>query len=208
MTGRRSHGVTRRSILDALRRSGSLSAHELASVAGVGSVAIRQHLAQLQREGLVRQCGLRRSAGRPRQLYTLTQEAERSFPHSYEHFALDLLLCVGQTGGTEVDHLFAARQQLLAQRYQARLHGLALEDRVVALVELLTEQGYMAEHVHLEEGAIELVQHNCPIAQVAQRYDQACRCERALYEQLLEVTVVSEGTIAEGSRCCRYRIVH
>ncbi|GIV98485.1 MAG: hypothetical protein KatS3mg057_3142 [Herpetosiphonaceae bacterium] len=39
----------------------------------------------------------------------------------------------------------SARQQLLASRYAPHRAGLSLDDRVVELARILTEQGYMAE---------------------------------------------------------------
>jgi predicted ArsR family transcriptional regulator len=206
MGGRRPHGETRRKILDALRRRESSSAPDLAQELGIGAVAVRQHLAQLQQEQLIMQGGVQHGAGRPRQLYRLTQEAMAQFPHAYERLALDLLSCVADQDRGLVERLFVARQELHARRYGPALSGLPLAEQVPLLADLLSEQGYMAECQCREDGSWEITQHNCPIDKVAGAYPQACRCERELYEQLLDVPVVSESTIVDGASCCRYHI--
>lgn len=206
MARRGPQGTTRRRILEILRQRGSVTSAELADELHVSAVAVRQHLALLQQEGMVVPDGERRRVGRPSQLYRLTAAADRCFPHTYERLALDLLICIGQQSREDVDQLFSARQQLLASRYAPHLAGLSLDDRVVELARILTEQGYMAETCFQDDGSLELIQRNCPIVQVASDYHQACACERALYEQLLEAQVISESTIAAGARCCKYRI--
>jgi predicted ArsR family transcriptional regulator len=206
MGGRKPHGETRRKILDALRRREILSAADLAGELGIGAVAVRQHLAQLQQEQLVMQAGVQHGAGRPRQLYRLTQEAMAQFPHAYARLALDLLHCVGDQDRALIERLFVARQELHARRYGPALSGLPLEERVPLLADMLSEQGYMAECCLREDGTWEITQHNCPIDKVAGAYPQACRCERELYQQLLAVPVESESTIVDGASCCRYHI--
>ncbi len=61
----REQGETRQQILLLLRRKGPMTAGELSDDLGIGSVGVRQHLALLERDGLVQISGVRRSVGRP-----------------------------------------------------------------------------------------------------------------------------------------------
>jgi predicted ArsR family transcriptional regulator len=50
---------------------------ELATAVGVTDNAVRLHLGSLQREGLVRQSGVRRSVGKPAHVYDVTLAVPR-----------------------------------------------------------------------------------------------------------------------------------
>ena len=91
LTAHREQGETRQQILLLLRRKGPMTAGELSDDLGIGSVGVRQHLALLERDGLVQTSGVRRSVGRPSHLYALTAAAEALFPKAYDHLLIDAL---------------------------------------------------------------------------------------------------------------------
>ena len=209
LTAHREQGETRQQILLLLRRKGPMTAGELSDELGIGSVGVRQHLALLERDGLVQTSGVRRSVGRPSHLYALTAAAEALFPKAYDHLLIDALEFVKAQGGEEaINRLFEARRKRLHVEYAPRLEGRSLPERVAELASILNEHGYMCEWRRLPDGAIELVEHNCPIDCVARDYPQACVHERALYEDLLRVPVERQQTIAADGRCCRFRIAN
>ncbi len=206
-TVHREQGETRQQILLLLRRKGPMTAAELSEDLGIGAVGVRQHLALLERDGLVHASGVRRAVGRPSHLYALTEAAEALFPKAYDHLLIDALEFVRQQGGEEsIEQLFEARRRRLYAEYAPRLEGRSLPERVAELAAILNEHGYMCEWRRLPDGAIELIEHNCPIDCVARSYPQACIHERTLYEDLLRVPVERQQTIAADGRCCRFRI--
>src|SRR5260370_26248295 len=87
----REQGETREQILALLRRRGHLTAAELSEALGIGPVGVRQHLALIDRGGLVDTAGVGRGVGRPSHLYALTSEAEALFPRRYDLLAMDAL---------------------------------------------------------------------------------------------------------------------
>lgn len=203
----REQGETREQILTLLRRQGQMTAAELSDALGIGAVGVRQHLALLDRDGLVRTAGVRRGVGRPSHLYTLTEHAEALFPKRYDRLAMDALAFVEARGGAAaIDQLFEARRRQLAQQYAPRLAGKSRPEQVQELAAILTEQGYMCECRPLPGGGFELIEHNCPVDCVARDYPQACEHELKLYESVLGVPLVREELISEGGSCCRYRI--
>jgi predicted ArsR family transcriptional regulator len=203
----REQGETREQILTLLRRQGQMTAAELSDALGIGAVGVRQHLALLDRDGLVRTAGVRRGVGRPSHLYALTEHAEALFPKRYDRLALDALAFVEAQGGAgAIDQLFAARREKLAQQLAPRLAGKSRPEQVRELAALLTEQGYMCEAQTLPDGSFELIEHNCPVDCVARDYPQACDHELRLYEDVLGAPLVREELISEGGSCCRYRI--
>ncbi|MDQ2995979.1 MAG: ArsR family transcriptional regulator, partial [Chloroflexota bacterium] len=101
MLDHREQGETREQILALLRRHGNMTAAELSDALGIGAVGVRQHLALLDRDGLVQTTGVRRGVGRPSHLYALTNAAEALFPKRYDRMAMDALAFVAACGGSE-----------------------------------------------------------------------------------------------------------
>jgi predicted ArsR family transcriptional regulator len=203
----REQGETRQQILTLLRRRGSMTAAELSEALGIGAVGVRQHLALLDRDGLVCTTGVRRGVGRPSHLYMLTEQAEALFPKRYDKLAMDALAFVEAQGGSEaIDQLFTVRRLQLAQQLAPRLAGKSRAEQVQTLATMLTELGYMCECQALPDGSFELIEHNCPVDCVARDYPQACEHELKLYEDILGVPLVRDELISEGGNCCRYRI--
>jgi predicted ArsR family transcriptional regulator len=203
----REQGQTRQEILGLLRRRGQMTAAELSEHLGIGAVGVRQHMALLERDGLVHTAAVRRGVGRPSHLYALTPAAEALFPRRYERLLLDSLEFILDQGGPEaIEQLFTRRRRALAEQYAPRLQGKRRIEQVAELAAILTEQGYMCEWEELPDGAFALVEYNCPIDCVARDFHQACSHEITLYQDLLGVPLVREETISEGGSCCRYRI--
>jgi predicted ArsR family transcriptional regulator len=207
MLEHREQGETRQQILELLRRNGQMTAAELSETLGIGAVGVRQHLALLDRDGLVRTAGVRRGVGRPSHLYALTSDAEALFPRRYDRLVMDALAFVESQGGPEaIDQLFTARRRQLGEQYRPRLAEKSRPEQVAELAAILTEQGYMCEYEQLPDGSFVLVEHNCPVDCVARDYHQACEHELKLYQEVLGVSLEREETISEGGQCCRYRI--
>src|SRR3979411_3135813 len=71
---------TRMEVLELLRRKGRCSAETIASDLGVTPNAVRQHLTNLERDGLVVSHPERSGRGRPSLLFSLTERADSVFP--------------------------------------------------------------------------------------------------------------------------------
>jgi DNA-binding transcriptional ArsR family regulator len=65
-------------------RAGERTVEELAGELGLTDNAVRAHLSTLERDGLVRQRGVRRGFRKPHLTYALTREAEHLFPKAYD----------------------------------------------------------------------------------------------------------------------------
>src|SRR5438046_10227589 len=94
----REQGETREQILALLRRHSTMTAAELSDALGIGAVGVRQHLALLDRDGLVHTTGVRGGVGRPSHLYALPDDAETLCPKRCEEMmvgAYELVWAVG-----------------------------------------------------------------------------------------------------------------
>ncbi|MFS1512128.1 metalloregulator ArsR/SmtB family transcription factor [Chengkuizengella sp. SCS-71B] len=196
---------TRKMILNMLKLKSSLSVSEMAKQLNITEMAVRRHLNTLDRDELVTSDLIRKSMGRPTHVYSLTKKADDLFPKNYHKFTLDILdELVSEFGNDAVEKLFEGRENKLFLKYDNRMHGKDLKKKVEELVGIQKETGYMAEYDVDDEGNYILMEYNCPIAQVADQYQQACDCELSLFKKLLETDVERTECIATGGNKCTY----
>jgi DeoR family suf operon transcriptional repressor len=201
--------ATRRELLVHLRKRGEARAEELAAELGVTVGAVRQHLQGLAAADLVEHREERPGPGRPRHVYRLAPAAEALFPRAYGELTVELLDYIGDEDPELVARAFERRRRARVERTQARLEGLSFDARVAEVARVLDEDGYLAEVEPLADGAggWRIVEHNCAILAVAQRYGHACSSEIAFLREVLpdaDVTRVSH--ILTGAHACAYEV--
>ncbi|MBI3329683.1 MAG: HTH domain-containing protein [Nitrospinae bacterium] len=201
---------TRQQILDLLKRAGTgLTADALAHKLGITAVAVRKHLAALERDSLVAAELERRPMGRPTFRYRPTAAADELFPNDYPTLATTLLELIRRMDGEhKVDELFRLRAKVLAEELTARVKGKTLQERLHQVAQILEEQGYMPEILKLEKGKDHylLTEHHCPIFQVAKAFKQACTCELDILFKLLQAKVERRDHRMIGHANCSYLI--
>jgi predicted ArsR family transcriptional regulator len=201
---------TREQILELLQRSGSgLTADALAHRLGISAVAVRKHLAALERDHFVMTELERRPMGRPTYLYRPTASAQELFPNDYANLATAVLEMIRRLDGEhKVDELFQHRAEALASELATRVQGATLQERLRQVAQVLEEQGYMPEIVKLQEGDTHylLTEHHCPIFQVAKAFQQACTCELDVLLKLLQAKVERCDHRMLGQPHCSYLI--
>ncbi len=199
-------GTTRRQILELLKRRGDMTAGQLAEEIGITSMGVRQHLSGLERDDLVQTRVVRQDRGRPAHYFGLTNEAEHLFPARYGQLAVELLEQIAEIDGPEkADSLFALRTERLEQAYKEEMAGQPLADRVRVLGEIRDREGYMAES-HPEGDEYVLVEHHCPIYEIARRFPRVCQLEQELFERTLDAGVRRDEHKILGDDRCRYLV--
>lgn len=206
--GAHAGGTTRRRILQLLRMKGRMLASDLARELELTEMAIRRHMHELEREGFVHIANVRQPMGRPLHAFELTPEADHYFPKNYYALTIDLLAELEADPETAVliDRMFEGRKRKLQERYTTRMEGRSLEERVTELAAIQNAGGYMAEVEPCGDDGYMLHEYNCPITEVAGKYQQACSCELALFRSLLDVQVERTECLAKGGARCSYRI--
>jgi len=197
-------------LLHALKSAGPQTAAAIGRRLGITSVAVRQHLARLEADGLVAFEDRAAGVGRPRRLWSLTGKGHARFPDSHSVLALDLIQNVGRVfGEAGLERLIAAREASSLQAYRSRLGGSGgLKQRVKRLAALRSEEGYMAEVAPAPGGGYLLSENHCPICVAAKACQGLCRSELALFRAALGpgVEVERQEHILAGARRCAYRI--
>jgi DeoR family suf operon transcriptional repressor len=197
----------RRAVLSVLKHSGEASAEEVAGVLGVTVSAVRQHLAPLEEHGLVAHRDERPGPGRPRRRYCLTPAAESLWPKRYGQLANQLLTFIDDADPDLVEQAFEHRRRARAQRAKKRLDRKGFDERVRELARILDDDGYLASCDKEPDGSWRVVEHNCAILDVAERYGAACGSELAfLREALPDADVERTAHMMAGAHVCAYRI--
>lgn len=198
---------TRREILTRLKKRGAMTVNELSEALAITPMGVRQHLATLERDGLLEATHTRRGKGRPSQVYRLSLAGDELFPRTYGQLAVSLLDEISQLDGVEkVDAIFYRRTEKMRERYALRLRDKQGLELVQELAKIRDEEGYVAVCEGQDDGSFLLIEHNCPLRDVAGKYRQACRCEISLFKDLLGAEVDRRNCIADGDHQCRYSI--
>ena len=196
---------TRLRLLDVLKQGGPRPVRELCLSLGVSAMAVRQHLSGLERDGLVQRRAARRTLGRPESLYGLTPAAETHFPKRFDMLARELLETAQATlGPAGFEKLLGARLERQAVTFGRRVRGRNVEARLRELAAIQDENGFMAS---CDVSRLEIVQHNCAICSVAERFPEMCRLELQLFERLLGAKVERVEHRLQGGVACRYQVV-
>jgi predicted ArsR family transcriptional regulator len=199
---------TREQILHLLKKYRSMSANEIAERLQVTDIAIRKHLINLEKDRLIEAELVRQSIGRPSNVYSLTKQGEQFFPRNYSDITLDFLNDISAMSGKEmIGQLFKHREERLKDKYEERVVGDTLEERVGYLADIQDEKGYMIELVK-SEGMEKylLTEYNCPIHDIAMNYNEACSSELSLFRRVLNADVEQLECKAKGGHKCVYAI--
>jgi DeoR family transcriptional regulator, suf operon transcriptional repressor len=200
------HKGARGAVLVELKKANRLTAKELATRLGISLNAVRHHLKELEAEALIEYERQHRGVGAPTFAYQLTPAGEALFPRRYEATLSDLLDHVVEREGREgAVAVLEARYATLTRRLQEQLTGVAPAERLAAVARLLTEEGYMAEAT-ASSGSGTLVEHNCAVQAVAERFPEICAAEAKFLAAVLGAEVHRQEHILSGCSACEYRV--
>ena len=199
--------VTKRALLNHLKKRGDLSADELASSLDMTVSGVRQQLSGLQRDGLVAFDEVRSGPGRPRYVYRLTSAADGLYPRAYAEITNELLEYVEDADPELLEAIFAKRRERRIERAQTRMANKAFPQQVQELAKILDEDGYLADYTELDDGTWLVTEHNCAIFGVAMRYGQACSSEIEFIRAVLSNAQIERVShMVAGEHHCSYRI--
>jgi DeoR family transcriptional regulator, suf operon transcriptional repressor len=193
-------------ILVELKRSHRLTARELGSRMGLSLNAVRHHLKELEATALIQYERQHRGVGAPAFVYGLTAAGQALFPRRYESTLTELLdHVVEREGRAGVVSVLEARYRTLTRRLQGELAGATPAERMAAVARFLSEDGYMAEGT-ASSGVGTLIEHNCAIQAVAERFPEICAAEARFLAAVLGAQVDRQEHILSGCSACEYKV--
>jgi DeoR family suf operon transcriptional repressor len=198
---------TKEKIFQALRTQGPMTVSELANTVQITPISVRHHLNSLQAEGLVEVNEERHGVGRPRQIYKLTPFAvERNTSRYYQFTDLLLAQLKEHLPPEMVEKLLNEVASSMAGAWKEELEGLPLPRRLDRLVELLTQEGYVARVESTGAGAYCLTELTCPYSRITLSHPEVCALDALMIARALGTPVEQTSCIRTGSACCTYSI--
>ncbi|MNS99875.1 HTH domain protein [compost metagenome] len=195
-------GRTQQDLLGALLyQPDGMSIDDLAGQLAVTRTAIRQHLAALERDGLILRGETRPTGRRPEQLYLLSARGRELFPRQYQLLA-DLLI-------DEVAAIIGRDALLHLMRTLGRKLATDMEAQVVdeaRIAHHMNEAGYEAEVFFRSSGEPEIVAHNCVFHHLAAAHPEVCELDLALIGTLGGGQVEHLECMVRQGQVCRFRI--
>ena len=195
---------TRMEVLELLRRRGGCSAEAVAHDLGLTTNAVRQHLTNLEREGLVVSHPERSRRGRPSLLFALTERADAVFPKRYGQLATMVLQEVQEMIGPDgLDEVFARVAARHATSIDKDLEGLDFDDRLRRVVSWIGRAGTLVEQTETPEG-VKVTIHNCPFRNTALKFPQVCTITPQLITRLTGAAVSQSNSIHRHDPYCSF----
>jgi predicted ArsR family transcriptional regulator len=200
--GRRFTETTRGQIVVLLRRS-PRTVEELAQALGLTDNAIRNHLGALQRDGLVRQEGVRRGggAGKPAVLYELRPEAAPLLSRAYPPvLAAVMEQLVAQLPADQSEAVLREAGRRLARSVGGQAPG-DPDARVRAAAGVLVALGGDVD-VTAIEGGREIRGAGCPLSAVVSQRPELCLAVESMLAEVAGAPVRMRCRHGPRPSCC------
>jgi predicted ArsR family transcriptional regulator len=204
-------GTTKRAIVDRLKRVGGATVPELADALDLTAAGVRQHVDALAANGLVEaRARAPHGRGRPATEWRLTDLASDLFPDRHDDLTVGLIDALRASLGEDgLEQVIEARTQQQLREYRETIPNTgSIAKRVNALARQRTAEGYLAEVVRDDDGAVVLIEHHCPICTAASACQGLCRSELELFRDALgdDVEVQRTQHLMKGDVRCAYRV--
>lgn len=178
----------------------------LAEAVGINPISVRHHLTNLQMEGLVEGFEERHGVGRPRLVYSLTNEGMERFPTRYMQLTTRLLSQMKDTmPGPVVAKLFNQIAEDLASQYSKDMKDLSMEERLDFVQNMLRHEGFTVEW-EKKDGQYEIHEISCPYYQIGIAHPEVCTVDQTLISKMLALPANKVQCILSGAAHCTYVI--
>src|ERR1044072_5344120 len=189
-----------------LLRSAPCTVEELAGKLSLTDNAVRAHLATLERDGLVRQSGLRRGPRKPHFTYILTDQADKLFPKAYDAL-LNQLIAVLKTrlSPPEIESALREVGRSMVANTPAGQSS-TLNTRVDNALKVLESIGGAAQVVKHEDKLV-IQSSSCPLAAAVTVHPEVCQLAESLVAEIVQAPV-HELCDRSNQPKCRFEISH
>lgn len=195
---------TKDRILQTLLRKPRITINEIAEAVGINAISVRHHLSNLEKEGLIAAEEERHGVGRPRLVYSLTEDGMERFPTKYLRLTTRLLAQLKETmPGPVVTQLFNQVAEDLANQYAADIKDLSMEERLDFVKELLAQEGFTVEW-EMKDGQYQIHEISCPYYQIGVSHPEVCTMDQTLISKMLAVPANKVQCILSGGSHCTY----
>lgn len=200
----------KRSLLDAIKQRGPTSIDEATAQLSLAKTTVRQHLLQLERQGLVRRSYDKSGPGRPQVVFEISEVGQGLYPTQEPALLRELLEFLKKDGQVKaIERFFEGYWQRRRERFEellAATRGRTADTRarVDALVQLLESEGFMPRVSRGSGGKIVVRECNCPFQEAVRATSLPCQLESEFIRWALKSGVERTEYIPDGESACTY----
>jgi predicted ArsR family transcriptional regulator len=198
---------TKDKILQILLRKPKITINDIAEAVGINPISVRHHLSNLEKEGLIGAEEERHGVGRPRLMYSLTQDGMEKFPTKYLQLTTRLLSQMKESmPAPVVARLFSQIAEDLANEYASQMQGMGMEERLEFVKDMLAREGFVVEWEKKGDD-YQIHEISCPYYQIGVAHPEVCEVDQTLISKMLALPVNKVQCILDGGAHCTY-VVH
>ncbi|GGK38939.1 helix-turn-helix transcriptional regulator [Nocardia camponoti] len=201
-------GQTRAAIVGLLLEQGPITATAIGAELGLAPAGVRRHLDALIEAGQARASRSapwqQKGRGRPAKQYQLTAAGRAGLGHAYDDLAGAAIRQLREIGGEKAIAEFARRRAAaIVEGIEPVVDHTAgeVEAKAAEIASAFAEAGFATTTREVGSG-VQICQHHCPVAHVAEEFPQLCAAEREVVRDLLGTHVQQLATIANGDCAC------
>jgi predicted ArsR family transcriptional regulator len=192
-------------IVQALKKTQGLCVNQLGEQLKLSYMGVKQHCAELQRQGYVDTWRRPKPVGRPEMIYRLTPKAQEFFPSSSNASTVEILKAANRLyGAAAAEKLLYSLYTSKAEEYMSKLHGTTVSELAGELAKIRDKEGYLSQLI--DEGGLVLTEYHSPVADLLEAFPIVRRLEREMMERVLGVKVTRDEEVASGLYRCRFVI--
>lgn len=201
---------TKRTLLQLMKRRGEIALEDAIDATGYARTTLREHLNQLERDGLVQRRSEAQGRGRPRLRYRITERGERLFPTRDGVLLRELLRYLKAEGEDALladffESFWAGRTEEVKHRIRQTGEEDSMKRTLDVLGAILQEEGFMPEIQMSANGPV-IRECNCPFSEAVKQTQLPCRLEAQFYADVFDATVERTGYLPDGDAACTYRV--
>jgi predicted ArsR family transcriptional regulator len=198
--------TTRDRILQTLLRNPHSTIIDLAEEVGINGISVRHHLTSLQAEGLVTYQEERHGVGRPRLVYSLTENGLERFPSRYLRLTNLLLDQLKQSlPGPVVERLFTQMASEMASDYAQKVESFTIEEKLAFIKTFLASEGFEIEWERQGDHYL-IHEMSCPYLHIGQAHPEVCTMDRTIISTVLSIPTSKIQCILNGDAHCTFSI--
>ena len=185
----------------AMLRGSECTVNDLAEKLQLTDNAVRAHLLSLERDGLVRQSGIRRGTRKPHFAYVLTDEADHLFPKAYDALLSQFIAVLKERLNPKAfgDALRAVGRSLARQQTPPGAHA-SLKSRVQNAAKTLEALGGNPQ-LDKTDGSLVIRSSSCPLTAVVRDHPETCEMVETLISEMTGANAREQCNRANTPQC-------
>lgn len=190
-----------------LKSSKGLCLADLSERIGISKMGVLNQIQKLEGMGIIERNLVKSKIGRPHFIF-LVKESSKGIIRNSSDLMLDELMnyLIENERGELVENFLRKRYEEVRISYMKKLSGMDPRKRLEALVKLRDDENYFPELNRINNDVSELLEYNCPIYRISNKFGLACSLETSLFSSVLGMDVKATHRQIDGSGLCRFLI--